>query len=69
METVLTGRVWKFGDKISTDLLVPGSKVLAKPGITPEEAASWCMSANRPGWSSPVTPIKRSPFPPTDSAH
>jgi 3-isopropylmalate/(R)-2-methylmalate dehydratase small subunit len=56
METVLTGRVWKFGDKISTDLMVPGSKVLAKPGISPEEAATWCMSANRPGWSAEVKP-------------
>jgi 3-isopropylmalate/(R)-2-methylmalate dehydratase small subunit len=48
--------VWKFGDKISTDLMVPGTKVLAKPGITPEEAASHCMSANRPGWSAEVRP-------------
>lgn len=56
METVLSGRVWKFGDKISTDLMVPGSKVLAKPGISPEEAATWCMSANRPGWSAEVKP-------------
>jgi len=56
METVYTGRVWKFGDKISTDLMVPGSKVLAKPGITQEEAASYCMSANRPDWSAEVRP-------------
>lgn len=56
METIYTGRVWKFGDKVSTDLMVPGSKVLAKPGITPEEAATHCMSANRPGWSSEVRP-------------
>jgi 3-isopropylmalate/(R)-2-methylmalate dehydratase small subunit len=54
METVYTGRVWKFGDKVSTDLMVPGSKVLAKPGMSPEEAATHCMSANRPGWSSEV---------------
>jgi 3-isopropylmalate/(R)-2-methylmalate dehydratase small subunit len=56
METIYSGRVWKFGDKISTDLMVPGSKVLAKPGITPEEAASYCMSANRPGWAAAVRP-------------
>jgi 3-isopropylmalate/(R)-2-methylmalate dehydratase small subunit len=54
MEAIVTGRVWKFGDKISTDLMVPGSKVLAKPGISAEEAATWGMSANRPGWSSEV---------------
>ena len=56
METIYTGRVWKFGDKVSTDLMVPGSKVLAKPGISPEEAATYCMSANRPGWSAEVRP-------------
>jgi len=56
METIYSGRVWKFGDKVSTDLMVPGTKVLAKPGITPEEAASYCMSANRPGWSEEVKP-------------
>lgn len=51
MNTVVRGRVWKFEDNVSTDLLVPGSKVLANPGITPEEAAKFCMSANRPGWA------------------
>jgi 3-isopropylmalate/(R)-2-methylmalate dehydratase small subunit len=56
MNTVYQGRVWKFGDRISTDLMVPGSLVLANPGITPEEAAVFCMSANRPGWSSEVKP-------------
>jgi 3-isopropylmalate/(R)-2-methylmalate dehydratase small subunit len=54
METNIRGRVWKFGDKISTDLMMPGSMVLAKPGITPEEAATYCMSANRPGWAAEV---------------
>ena len=56
METLIKGRVWKFGDKISTDFMVPGSLVLAKPGITPEEAASYCMHANRPTWHSEVRP-------------
>jgi 3-isopropylmalate/(R)-2-methylmalate dehydratase small subunit len=51
METVRTGRVWKFGDRISTDLMVPGSRVLANPGLRPEAAAKFCMEANRPGWS------------------
>ncbi len=54
IETVYTGKVWKFGDRISTDLMVPGSKVLANPGMTREEAASFCMFANRPTWSSEV---------------
>jgi 3-isopropylmalate/(R)-2-methylmalate dehydratase small subunit len=56
MEAVFAGKVWKFGDKVSTDLMVPGSAVLARPGITPEEAASYCMRANRPEWSSQVSP-------------
>ena len=51
METVRTGRVWKFGDRISTDLMVPGSRVLANPDLTEEEAAQFCMEANRPGWA------------------
>ena len=49
-----TGRVWKFGDKISTDLMMPGFAVLAKPGISEEEAAKSCMLANRPGWAEQV---------------
>ena len=52
--TRFSGRVWTFGDHISTDVMMPGSKVLAHPNITPEEAASHCMSANRPGWSAQV---------------
>lgn len=51
METTFSGRVWKFGDSISTDLMMPGSKVLANPNLTAEEAAKFCMSANRPGWA------------------
>lgn len=51
METIYKGRVWKFGDSVSTDLLVPGSKVLANPNLTKQEAAAFCMSANRPGWA------------------
>jgi 3-isopropylmalate/(R)-2-methylmalate dehydratase small subunit len=54
VETKFSGRVWKFGESVSTDLMVPGSKVLANPGITPEEAAQFCMSANRPGWVDEV---------------
>lgn len=52
--TPFRGRVWTFGDHISTDLMMPGSKVLAHPNIAPEEAAQYCMSANRPGWAAQV---------------
>ncbi|MDP7620251.1 MAG: 3-isopropylmalate dehydratase [Dehalococcoidia bacterium] len=51
METIRTGRVWKFGDRISTDLMMPGSRVLANPDLSPREAAKFCMEANRPGWA------------------
>lgn len=54
MQTVFRGRVWKFGDKISTDLMVPGAYVLAKRGISDEEAAQYVMYANRPGWAAQV---------------
>ncbi len=51
---VFEGRVWKFGDAINTDLMMPGSEVLAQPGISDKEAAKHCMSANRPGWAVQV---------------
>jgi 3-isopropylmalate dehydratase small subunit len=54
MQTVFRGRVWKFGDKISTDLMVPGAYVLAKRGISDDEAAKYAMHANRPGWAAQV---------------
>jgi 3-isopropylmalate/(R)-2-methylmalate dehydratase small subunit len=48
----IRGRVWKFGDNISTDLMLPGRityPVMAGQ-VSPEEAATHCMLANRPGW-------------------
>ena len=56
METVHTGRVWKFGDRISTDFMMPGHRVLANPDLTVEEAAQFCMETNRPGWATDVRP-------------
>lgn len=50
------GRVWCFGANISTDLMMPGASVLARPGITGKEAAKYCMEANRPGWAMQVQP-------------
>ena len=53
---VLRGRVWKFGDGISTDLLMPGSityPVMAGK-MAPEQTVPYCMSANRPGWHADV---------------
>jgi len=51
---IFEGKVWKFGDNISTDLMMPGSEVLARPGISDGEAARYCMHANRPDWTTQV---------------
>jgi 3-isopropylmalate/(R)-2-methylmalate dehydratase small subunit len=51
---IFEGKVWKFGDSISTDLMMPGSEILTRPGISDEEAAKFCMHANRPGWAKQV---------------
>ena len=51
MQTTRTGRVWKFGDRISTDFMMPGHRVLANPNLSVEDAAKFCMEANRPGWA------------------
>lgn len=50
------GKVWKFGDSISTDLIMPGFAVLSRPDLSPEEASEYCMISNRPGWASKVKP-------------
>jgi len=57
MQTHITykGRIWKFGDAISTDLMMPGHLVLARR-LKDEEAAKYCFSTNRPGWSEQVKP-------------
>lgn len=51
---IIEGRVWKFGDSINTDLMMPGTEVLSQPGISDKEAAKYCMAANRPGWATQV---------------
>jgi 3-isopropylmalate/(R)-2-methylmalate dehydratase small subunit len=49
MNTV-TGRVWKFGDDINTDLIIPGFAIL----LPREDQPQHCFSANRPGWIDEV---------------
>jgi 3-isopropylmalate/(R)-2-methylmalate dehydratase small subunit len=50
----IKGRVWKFGDEISTDLMMP---VSARYGKVPEgEAKFSCLSAIRPEFSRNVSP-------------
>ena len=46
MSTIIAGRVWKFGDNINTDLMLPGDVHAG----TEEEQAKAVFAANRPGW-------------------
>ena len=50
MANTFTGRVWKFGDDINTDLVIPNFAVF----LTLEEQLEHCFSANRPGWVAQV---------------
>ncbi len=47
-----TGRVWKFGDDINTDLMLPGPLLMASEA----EQARAVFSANRPGWVDQIGP-------------
>jgi 3-isopropylmalate/(R)-2-methylmalate dehydratase small subunit len=49
---IVTGRVWKFGDNINTDLIQPIEAIL-KPVA---EQPAYAFSATRPGWSALVRP-------------
>ena len=52
MANTFKGKVWKFGDDINTDLVIPNFAVL----MTLEEQLPHCFSANRPGWVDDVQP-------------
>ncbi len=43
---MIAGRVWKFGDNINTDLMLPGSLLHAPE----EEQMKSVFSSHRPGW-------------------
>jgi 3-isopropylmalate/(R)-2-methylmalate dehydratase small subunit len=43
-------RVWKFGDNINTDLILPVTAFY----LSPEEQARYVFKANRPGWVDQV---------------
>jgi 3-isopropylmalate/(R)-2-methylmalate dehydratase small subunit len=47
-----TARVWKFGDNINTDLMLP---ILAFY-LSPQEQTRYVFKANRPGWVDLVQP-------------
>ncbi len=46
----ITGKVWKFGDNINTDLILP-MKIYF---LTPQEQTRYVFEANRPGWADEV---------------
>lgn len=46
MANTFSGKVWKFGHDINTDLVIPNFAVL----MSVEEQLQHCFSANRPGW-------------------
>ena len=49
---IIEGRIWTFGDDISTDLLYPQTAY----ALPLEEAAQLVFSASHPGWSTKVEP-------------
>jgi 3-isopropylmalate/(R)-2-methylmalate dehydratase small subunit len=49
---VITGRVWKFGDNINTDLMLPGDVHMADESVQ----ARMVFAANRPGWVDEMKP-------------
>jgi 3-isopropylmalate/(R)-2-methylmalate dehydratase small subunit len=49
---MIAGKVWKFGDNINTDLMLPGPLLL----VPEAEQKKAVFSANRPGWVDEVQP-------------
>jgi 3-isopropylmalate/(R)-2-methylmalate dehydratase small subunit len=49
---MIAGKVWKFGDNINTDLMLPGNLLL----VPEAEQKKAVFSANRPGWVDEVQP-------------
>ena len=52
MASTFKGQVWKFGDDINTDLVIPGSPSSCRS----KSSSRHCFSANRPGWVDEVSP-------------
>src|SRR3990170_7145024 len=49
---MISGKVWKFGDLISTDLMLPGPA----SALSENEQMRWIFQANRPNWHNEVRP-------------
>ena len=47
---MISGRVWKFGDSINTDLMMPGPALY----LPQREQIRYVFQANRPGWVDTV---------------
>jgi 3-isopropylmalate/(R)-2-methylmalate dehydratase small subunit len=47
---MISARIWKFGDNINTDLMLPGHAAL----LSTAEQARLVFQANRPGWVDEV---------------
>jgi 3-isopropylmalate/(R)-2-methylmalate dehydratase small subunit len=54
MIETIAGKVWKFGDSINTDLMLPN--VVNGGNSTLDEQAAMVFSANRPGWVEEMRP-------------
>ena len=52
MELIRKGRVWKFGDQMNTDLILP----MAAMRVPQIEMHKYAFEAIRPGWSAAVQP-------------
>lgn len=50
--TPINGKVWIFGDSVSTEYMMPGHVMLAK--MSDDQAKVYCMSAIRPGFAQMV---------------
>ena len=50
----IEGRVWLFGDNVSTEYMMPGFTMLGK--MTDEQAKRHCMAAVRPEFAQGVKP-------------
>jgi 3-isopropylmalate/(R)-2-methylmalate dehydratase small subunit len=54
MSGIISGRIWKFGDNINTDLMLPNS--VNGGAATLDEQGRAVFSANRPGWVDEMRP-------------
>ena len=52
---MISGRVWKFGDNINTDMMMPGPALY----VSEAERVRYIFQANRPGW---VDQVRRGDF-------